>query len=457
MMETQKKRRFDRPETYSDMIPRLFPDSRDGMLRVGGNHVRDITLQVTEDCNLRCTYCYQHDKTPKHMSFETGKKFIDIILESDERSAKYIQSRECAGVVFNFIGGEPLLEIDLISDLTDYTIQRMIELDHPWLFRHMFGICTNGLLYFEPKVQEYLKKHHSHLSLTVTVDGNKEIHDTCRLDIAGNGSYDRAIAAANHWYSTYNKAGSAFPTKITISPQNLPKIGDAVIEFVDNESTDININCVYENVWNIDHARMLYRELKKIADHLLATDMQDDVRIGILTDPTGRPYTNHNTWCGGNGLMIAVDPAGDIYPCLRYAPSSVGPTVEKFKIGDVDHGFIYDEVQTERLRCLSCITRQSQCEKTEHCLDCKIGEGCGDCAAYSYEVFGEVGHRTTFICDMHKARVLAQLYFKNLSHIKTGLRDPMPNNMPNEWALQIIDEDEWNMIKSIVNESMSKE
>ena len=53
--------------------------------------------------------------------------------------------------------------------------------------------------------------------------------------------------------------------------------------------------------------------------------------------------------------------------------------------------------------------------------------------------------------------MLAQLYFKNLSHIKTGLRDPMPNNMPNEWALQIIDEDEWNMIKSIVNESMSKE
>lgn len=455
-MSEQKRYRFDHLESYPDMLSRLFGHPADGPMRVGGNHARDITIQVTEDCNLRCTYCYQHAKTPKRMSFETGKKFIDLILASDERSAKYIQSRECTGVVFNFIGGEPLLEIDLISDLTDYTIQRMIELNHPWLFRHMFGICTNGLLYFEPKVQEYLKKHHNHLSLTVTVDGNKEIHDTCRLDIAGNGSYDRAIAAANHWYKTYNKADHEFPTKITISPENLPKISNALIDFVNDESHDINVNYVYENVWNIDHAKMLYRELKKVADHLLSHDMQDDVRISILTDPVGEPYTEEHTWCGGNGLMIAVDPIGDIYPCLRYAPSSVGPAVEKFKIGDVDHGFIYDEVQAERLRCLSCITRRSQCEKTKHCLNCPIGQGCGDCAAYSYEVFGEVGHRTTYICDMHKARVLAQLYFKNMAHLKTGLRDPMPNNMPDDWALQIIDKDEWDMLKDLVDRSMSK-
>lgn len=43
-MEMQKKRRFDRPEGYNEMIPRLFPTNNDGAFRVGGNHVRDITL-----------------------------------------------------------------------------------------------------------------------------------------------------------------------------------------------------------------------------------------------------------------------------------------------------------------------------------------------------------------------------------------------------------------------------
>ena len=58
------------------------------------------------------------------MSWETAKKFIDLILASDERTAVYLKSRECPGVMLDFIGGEPLLEIDLISDICDYFIEQ---------------------------------------------------------------------------------------------------------------------------------------------------------------------------------------------------------------------------------------------------------------------------------------------------------------------------------------------
>ena len=37
----------------------------------------NITFQVTDSCNLACTYCYQHNKGTRMMSFETAKKFID--------------------------------------------------------------------------------------------------------------------------------------------------------------------------------------------------------------------------------------------------------------------------------------------------------------------------------------------------------------------------------------------
>ena len=140
---------------------------------------------------------------------------------------------------------------------------------------------------------------------------------------------------------------------------------------------------------------------------MLENDLQDDYFISILDWEAGNKYLNDHPWCGGNGLMMALDVHGDIYPCIRYTPSSVGQDHEKFKIGDVEHGFIYNDEQLKRLQCLSCITRRTQEEKTENCLDCPIGSGCADCAAYSYEVFGEVGHRTTFHCDMHKARCLA--------------------------------------------------
>ena len=44
---------------------------------------RQITLQITEDCCMACTYCYQHNKTNKIMTFETAKVIIDKLLTNN--------------------------------------------------------------------------------------------------------------------------------------------------------------------------------------------------------------------------------------------------------------------------------------------------------------------------------------------------------------------------------------
>lgn len=433
-------------ENYVDMMARLFPDTKASLV-VGGRFTRDITIQVTEKCNLRCTYCYQHDKTPKMLPVETGKRFIDLILASDERTAAYIQSRDCPAVMLNFIGGEPFLAIDTIAELTDYFILRMIELNHPWLTRYRIGISSNGLLYFDEKVQKYLRKHGAHVSLTITIDGNKQLHDMCRIDATGKGSYDRAHAAAVDWAK---RCGQIPGTKITIAPGNIVYLGDALCEFIDEGYQRIHANCVYEEGWTTVHARWLYYELKKTADHLLETDKQDSVCVSILDDMCGVPYPTTTPWCGGNGLMMALDVNGDIYPCIRYTPSSVGQDHEKYKLGDVEHGLAGTPEELERIRCLACINRQSQCNAK--CKTCPIAAGCGDCAGYSYEVFGEIGHRTTYICEMHIARALAQVYYKNKAHQKTGIKEPLGLNTPRDWAVPIIGPIEYEYLRTLVNE-----
>lgn len=447
-----KKKDF-KIEMFQEKLARLFSDSpKFSPVGINNLYVKDITIQVTEDCNLRCTYCYQHNKTSKKLDAEKGKKFIDLILNSDKKSNKYIRSKECLGVVLNFIGGEPFLEIDTVDILTDYFINKMIELNHPWLFRYQINIGTNGILYFDDKVQNYIKKNMHHLSLGITIDGNKELHDKCRIDLDGKGSYDRAIAALNHYSSTYDRYGLS---KITISPENISFFKQSLIDFIEKQHyACIYSNCVYEKGWTIDHAKILYKELKDFSDYLLNNNLQDKTYLSILDWPIGREYSElDRTFCGGNGEMIALDVNGDIYPCIRYTPSSIGNPNLKFKIGDVDNGFIYNEEQEERLKCLSCISRRTQNATTEHCTDCPISEGCGDCAAYSYEVFGEVGHRTTYICDMHKARVLAAVYYKNLSYQKTGIKEPLAMNCPKEWAVPIIGEEEYNMLCDLANKS----
>jgi sulfatase maturation enzyme AslB (radical SAM superfamily) len=69
----------------------------------------------------------------------------------------------------------------------------MIELNHPWLYHIRFNICSNGLLYNTPKVQEFFKKYHNFISFSISLDGNKELHDKCRIDLNNNGTYDRVV------------------------------------------------------------------------------------------------------------------------------------------------------------------------------------------------------------------------------------------------------------------------
>ena len=86
-----------------------------------GNMAQSLTFIVTADCNLRCKYCYiTHKSNDKRMSFEVAQKFIDYILESPIKKQK--------AVILDFIGGEPLLEVELIDSICDsYKLQRRLN------------------------------------------------------------------------------------------------------------------------------------------------------------------------------------------------------------------------------------------------------------------------------------------------------------------------------------------
>lgn len=79
-----------------------------------GGVAQSITFVITQDCNLRCKYCYMTSKNQENiMSYETGKRAIDYFLTNSNLFT-------ADAVVLEFIGGEPLLEIDLMDRLTDY-------------------------------------------------------------------------------------------------------------------------------------------------------------------------------------------------------------------------------------------------------------------------------------------------------------------------------------------------
>ncbi len=406
-------------ESFSSMLHRYFPSESQGAMHTGGNHVKDITIQVTEDCNMACTYCYQQHKTARRMNFETASRFIDYILgEGPSGPDPYVNPEESAGVVLAFIGGEPFLEIELIEKIADYFLERTFLLHHRWATRFMFCFTSNGLLYFDRRVQSFLTKYSIHVSLSISIDGNKELHDACRLDKAGNGTYDRALAASLH-YAKRRPGGAA--TKLTIAPGNVSYLYEAIRSLTENGYTDIHANCVFEEGWTLDHARTFYRQLLQVADYIAELDKKP--RISLFDKLVGRrlPPEENKNWCGGTGLMLAVDWRGDLYPCLRYMETSLGGQQEPYKIGDIEHGVC----DAGRVNCLDCITRRSQ--STDECFNCPIAGGCAWCSAYNYQINGTPDKRVTYICVMHKARVLANEYYWHL------LGEEYAVEVPPEW------------------------
>lgn len=397
-----------------------------------------------------CTYCYQINKTPMKMDFETAKKFIDELL--DDRYG-YINRYNSPAIIIEFIGGEPLLEIKLTRKIYEYFLDRCYELDHPWFALHRVSICSNGLLYFDDEVQSFFKDYHQNISFNISIDGNKELHDTCRIQPNGEGSYDIDMIALNHYNKHYTSERNS---KMTLAPSNIKYLFDSVVDFINNGMMSINLNCIFEEGWNQDTAKEEYYQLKKLADYILENDLEY-IYIAIFNE---RPedmqekYSDGSFCGGGSGSMLAMRPNGDFYPCIRYMPTSVGTDVPDTNIGNVYTGLIERSNDSKVLYELDRNTRRAQ--SNDICYDCPISNDCPSCAALGYQTFGVFNKKTTFICIQMIAEALANVYYWNLLNIKhpeyeLGVRK---NVLPDEWSLLVIDKEELDLLKMIESSSM---
>jgi sulfatase maturation enzyme AslB (radical SAM superfamily) len=100
-----------------------------------------------------------------------------------------------------------------------------------------------------------MKKYRNFIHISISIDGNKELHDKCRLDLQGNGTYDRAIKASRHIRENYDRKVT---TKMTLSPENINYLYDAVISLIKEGYIIIHLNCIFEKGWEYSHAKILY-------------------------------------------------------------------------------------------------------------------------------------------------------------------------------------------------------
>jgi radical SAM peptide maturase (CXXX-repeat target family)/CXXX repeat peptide maturase len=361
---------------------------------------KSITFCVTEDCNLACKYCYMTGKNNKtKMNFETGRQAVDYILTSKDREFDY------DAVVWEFIGGEPFLEITLIDKISDYIKIRMFELNHKWFDCYRFSFSSNGLLYSSPKVQNYIEKNRGHISIGLSIDGNKIKHDLQRVKSDGSGSYDEVIKNAKLWMKQFPDS----TTKATFAHDDLPYLVDSIISLWDLGLKMVPANVVFEDVWHEGDDTIFENQLKVLADYIIDNKLWEEHSVRFFDPRNGFPVTEQEleqNFCG-SGRMLAIDCKGDLFPCIRFYAMSL-ENRPPISIGNIKYGINMDKVRPFEL-----LTYRAQ--STDECINCQVATGCAWCTGGNYDTADTdtIYQRATFICKMHKANMRANEYFWN--------------------------------------------
>lgn len=366
---------------------------------------KNITFIVTKDCQLACKYCYLVGKNSKErMPFEVAKAAVDYILGNPD----IFPDRS---VIWDFIGGEPFMEIDLIDRLCDYIKTEMYRLDHKWFDSYRFSFSTNGINYDSERVQRFIEKNHSHLSIGITIDGTRRKHDLNRVYKGSErGSYDDVVRNIPLWLRQFPNGG----TKVTISSPDIPYIKESVLHLFSLGIHEVNINAVFENVWKEGDDALFEDQLMQLADAMIDGGLYKENTCSFFREDIGKPLDinlENNNWCGA-GKMLSIDAEGNFYPCTRFAAYSLR-SKDPIIIGNVRDG-----INQNLLRPFLALDRRTQ--SPAKCLACEVASGCAWCQGENYDAAATptIYQRSTAICLMHKARVRANNYYWNKLYCK---------------------------------------
>jgi len=350
----------------------------------------NVTYNITEDCNLKCAYCYEVDKKPVDLPLDYAKRFNRILLD-DPNPIGATDEQDWiihSGIILDFIGGDALMRPKLVEQIIRDFIFQAGSAGHRWARRWRSSISTNGTLFGEPGVKEFLNEFKENISLGVSVDGCPEIHNKNRSNSMS------AILKHWDWYMNYTPNPS---TKATLNRDSIPFLLKS-LKFLHEDLglKYINMNFIFEDM---ELSTLDLEELDKqmVACVEYVKKHDNDIYWSMLSPLFGDACSMKDPekgWCGA-GSMPCLSVNGKIYPCFRFMPHTMHDRAFDLPVGDVWNGF--DKKENFLL------VRQQTRDKisNKECLECPIETCCSWCIGSSFSETGKF-HRQTNICEVHK-------------------------------------------------------
>jgi uncharacterized protein len=402
--------KLDRPELISQMVDEGFPAEevdegiaelcelnaiengapRDNSSQALPEHfpLQTLVLNVTNQCNLSCHYCYEFGED-KVATPEGKKKFMD--WETAKASVDYFfnESRGRKSVHITFFGGETLMNFPLLKQAVAYARQeadkRHVALD--------FSLTTNATL-LTPAIIEFLAENA--IGVTVSIDGAKESQDAFRVFKNGRGTYDVIEPKIKELLAKHKTRPIA--ARVTMTSHAMDVLGTYkhlkhTLGF--HEVGFAPVTTSPNRLYSITPVGMdsVLGQFQVLAEDYLAHAQRNEHHgFSNVSDTLAELHqgVNKSLPCGAGLGLVGVGPSGDIAPCHRFVDS------DDHKLGNVTTG-IDKEKQAAFLK-------RGNIDAKYDCHTCWARPLCaGGCHHEAFVRYGDTGHANLHYCDWIRA------------------------------------------------------
>jgi len=284
----------------------------------------ELVLNISQSCNLDCSYCFSDNKKQQHMSFDTASKAIDLFLDYNSGIETFKLS---------FFGGEPLMNYKTLKQSVFYAKERARL---KGIINIQFFIITNGTLLSDDLIH-FFDEHH--FEVQVSIDGEEKTHDENRKYVSGKGSFQKTFSNFNKLFETNNIRVS---TSSVISGKNpLSNVYEFLKDYpLEHMKMDFFQNFQQEKLIEFDNANddsveEYTHDLEKLASEYLSN-------LESLKIPSEYNFKQgimmlwhkkfKKVYCPASFGRFGVSFNGNIYPC------GAATSMKKYQLGNINSG-----------------------------------------------------------------------------------------------------------------------
>lgn len=317
ILEALRQARFLLPEGACRRPAPSLPDPE-------GIPLGTMVLEVAQDCNLRCRYCYAeggaYGGKPRLLTPERARQAVRrLLLDSGDRP--------CVTLVL--FGGEPLLNLPAVEAAVEEARAGGAALGK----EVQISMTTNATL-LEPGIVAFLRQHR--VGVSVSLDGPPDLHDANRPDVAGKGSYARILPRLQPLLSDSPVPVAA---RVTLAPDQWGRIEEVFDHLQGLGFHEVGISpaspITTELLPDPEQEGQLLQGFAAMARRFAAQARAGRILpFSNLLDLLGRLHLGQtkSISCGAGFGYLAVDAEGDYFLCHRLAGDA------EFRVGDLESG-----------------------------------------------------------------------------------------------------------------------